>query len=1447
MTAAALLALVVISFLQRPGKVTFDTKLDLAVNPVGFMARSLHLWNPMATSGELQNQAYGYLFPMGPFFALGEAVGLPVWVTQRLWCAAVLCLAFAGALKLARALNIGTAGGRHLGALAYALAPRMLTEIGPISAEMLPAALLPWVLLPLVTVRNPRRAAALSGLAVLCMGGVNAAIVVTVLVLPGLWLVTRPFSGRLLALIGWWIVAVSGAVLWWLVPLVLLGRYSLPFLTFIESAANTTGIVSLLQAARGTNQWVAYVVEGEPWWPAGFMLVDNPVLMAVTAALAAIGLAGLAARGLPQRRFLVLGTLAGLALLTVGFVGALDSPFSHLARHLLDGPLAPLRNVHKFEPVLRLPLVLGLMHALTRIPARDWVLRHRPVSSHRVAAGAVLALVVVVAAPAWLIALRPGPGWSDLPGYWRQAATWLGDRDPDGRTLIVPGTGFGLYSWGRTVDEPIQPLAEAPWAMRTQVPLGSEGHTRVMDTVEEVLAGGQGSAGLAGYLARNGFRHVLLRNDIDRSRPDTPPIAVIRQALARSPGLRLAQEFGPQLAPPDKTRSPVDYGEQPPRLIEIYSVDRIAPLARAVPTGEVATVSGGPESLLPLLEQGLISPDRPTVLAGDRVEDETVAGPWLVTDGLRRRERNVGRVRDNVSQTLTAGEESRQGRASLDFLPFPGPEHQTTAVYRGVRAVTASSALSFADAPGGADPSRMPFAAVDGDLQTAWISAAFTGPVGQWLETTLDTPRRIPDVSVTFVDDVRVGWKVTRFRLTTDRGSIDHDVKIDTALTAEGLPRPAARYALPAGLTTSVRVTVLAVAGGNINGNVGIAELGLGIATSRSLKVPDDQTGAVAPPAYAFSRGHFPRGACYPAANEGDAVRCDATLARGGEEAHGLDRLFRTPLAARYGLGLTAVARPGASPPLTASYLEAWSSSQLGGDPRVGALAAIDGDPNTAWLADVNDPAPMLQLFWPDQRTLDRIQVRFPGRPVGARPTTLELRTPNGNRTVALRADGSGTFDPVVSDKVAIVVTGFEPRVVDRRTGAGATTGFAEVTFPALAQLRPPVSRGSALVVPCGQGPVVELDGVRFQTSVTGTIDDFVGRQPLAVTICDLFAADALDLAAGEHRLVTEPSATLLIQDATLRPVAAGPLAGSPPTRSTAIERWQPTDRSIRVAAGPESLLVIAENANSGWRATLGGRPLRATRVDGWQQAWVVPEGAGGVVRLEFTPDVPYRRGLAAGAGAALLVVLLAVVPPLRRRPEKPEKPMGRSRSAPILFTLAATALVVALSGVLALVLLIAGALVRQVYPRAMTWIVLGGAGFAAAVAISGRLDGHGQADAYGWLAQAAMLVAICSGVAAAAVRVPGAPDLDDQADRDEQPGHGGGRSGDGRDGAVERHGDEPGLGADGEPDGQDRPDVAAGDPGEEQELGDGEQRPGEREDPDGDGLPAVSRAADDR
>jgi arabinofuranan 3-O-arabinosyltransferase len=1322
--------LTVVSFLQRPGRTTFDTKLDLVVDPIAFLGRALHLWNPEATGGELQNQAYGYLFPMGPFFAGGQLLGLPPWVTQRLWCAVVLCLAFGGMLALARALNIGSEPARFAGAIGYALAPRMLTEIGPLSSEMLPAAMLPWVLLPLVRanrIGSPRRAAGLSALAVFGMGGINGAMVVMALVLPGLWLVTRQWTREHVKLVVWWCGSVVAVCLWWILPLLLLGEYSMPFLNYIESATNTTAPMSLFEVLRGTNQWVAYVVEGTPWWPSGFMLIDNPLLMLATGLVAAVGLYGLARDRLPERRFLVLGVVTGLTLLTIGYVGSLDSPFSLAVRGLLDGPLAPFRNVHKFEPVLRLPLMLAFTHAVTgRLPGLARAAT--PVAAMRARLAVGVLLVVVMAAPAWLFTLRPGPGWDDVPGYWRSAMTWLADEDPQARTLLLPGTGFGEYTWGRTIDEPAQALARSPWAVRNQIPLGSEGNTRLMDAVEEVLSDGRGSPALAGFLSRSGYRFLLLRNDIDREATDAPPVGVIRAGLAGS-GISRVTTFGP---------------------LEIYQVASRVPLATAVSTSDVPTVSGGPESLLPLLESGALAANTPTVLAGDGGLADS--REWLVTDGLRHRERNIGRVRDNLSQTLTDTETPRQDRPSTDVLPFQGDAHLTMAAYRGIRGVTASSSAAFADAVGGSDPSGLPFAAVDGDPLTAWQSSSFTGPAGQWLEVELDTPREVPYVNLSVVDDIRVGWPVTRIRLTTDVGSVEREV---------GVGEEPQRFPLPAGVTGRVRVTVLSVAANRENGNVGIAEMAVpGVTPYRALVAPADAIPAMnQETSFVFTRGSQPRYACV-----GDT--CDADLTRTGEEPGGVHRLFTTTSASNYRLEGTVLPALGGRNPVTLPGVVVSASSQLAGDPSAGALSAVDGDADTAWRPDGRDLRPTLRLSWDTPRALTGL--RLTGSPL---PTDVEITVPQGSQTVPVR-DGVARFE--------LTTSSIEIRLVGG-SGAMREVSLLGMDLPGPQQ---------EFTVPCGQGPAITLDGISYETSVSGTLADFLAHRPLRFQTCE-DSAGGLDLPTGQHEVRTERSDSFVVQDLWLLRGTAEPAA----TRKVAVTRWEVTHRALQVGAGEKAVLSMPENANNGWVATMDGRELPRVRVDGWQQAWVVPAGSGGTVTLEFAPDGQYRQGLLIGGLAAVLLVGSLLVP-VRRRPIS-VRPGGRW------VPFALVVLLAVLGGMLPVVLLIACLLARALWPPAPRWLALAGAGLACLVAVSGRVLRNGQDWAHGPTAQALLLLAVAAVAAGCVEWFTPRPQLDDGTRAHERPGGDDGGGDDLRERAVQPAGDEHDLDRDRTPDQQ--------------------------------------------
>jgi arabinofuranan 3-O-arabinosyltransferase len=1275
-------ALVLLSLLQNPGRTTFDTKLDLTEDPLGFLARALHLWNPEANAGELQNQAYGYLFPMGPYFALCDLLGLPGWLAQQLWVALLLSLSFCGALAVARKLRIGTDTARVIGALAYTLAPRMITEVGLRSAEVISTAALPWVLLPLIRPSSPRRAAALSGCAVLAMGGVNGAVVVMALVLPALWLATREWTAQHARLVGWWVLSVTAAVLWWLLPLALLGAYGLPFVDYVESSANTTTPTSLFQVLRGTNQWVAYLVRGEPEWPTGFLLIDHPVLIVATGLVAALALAGLARAHLPERTFLALGVVTGVVLMAIGFVGAVDSPLAEPVRVLLDGPLAPLRNVHKFEPGLRLAMALALAHAVSgRMPGVRRAMGGPAANRARLAAGGLV--VLVAAAPAGLLLLRPGPGWDRIPPYWSQAMAWLADADATGRTLIVPGSGFAEYTWGDPVDEPAQALAKAPWALRSQLPLGSEGNIRVLDAVEEVLATGRGSAGLADFLARTGHRFVLLRTDLA---PDGgPPVPVVRSALLRSPGLAKAAQFG---------------------ALEIYSVDRPVEPVRAVV--DAVTVSGGPESLLPLLDDGLLHPGTPAVLAGDGGAPD--ADAWLVTDGLRHRERNVGRMRDSLGPTLTPDERPRMDRPAIDLLPFPGREHRTTAAYRGLLDVQASSSAGYADSPRATDPSAMPFAAVDGDPYTAWQSSTLGTPVGQWLEVRLDTPRALERIELRVVDDRRVGWPVTRVRIDTDAGSVEHEVQ-----------RGGGPQSLPVavGLTSRVRVTATALAAGRDTGHIGIAELVVpGVTASRALRVPD------APgTAYAFSRGAQSRDACVLI----DGVhRCDSGRARYGEEPSGVHRLFSTSSAGEFALGGTVMPAAGATPPVRLDGVAVSASSHLAGDPAAAALGAVDGDGGTTWVADPTDPRPTLRLAWDTPRRLDGLRLGTDPRSGAARPTEVDVTTDAGTTRARVGEDGAVALATTTGALEIAVVTTADPTAPPGITSVGGVPV-------------PEVSPGTPFTVACGAGPQVRVDDTTYETSVSGTVADLRAHRPLPLRVCP---DDRVELAAGRHELRTSRTATFVVQDVWLGPGSTAAAA----TRDVDVGQWSAAEREVSVAAGPGALLVVPENANDGWKATVDGVALEPTRVDGWMQAWRLPASGAVSVRLEFTPDGEYRQRLLVGGLAALGLLALAVVP-ARRRPV----PAAPSRSPWLGLALAVP--LVALGGVAAVLAMLGCLLLRTVFPRARRAVAMtlaaGGMATATVAAVAGRLLGHGQDWAYGPVAQIGGLIALAAVVSA--------------------------------------------------------------------------------------------------
>src|SRR5205807_9094791 len=113
------------------------------------------------------------------------------------------------------------------------------------------------------------------------------------------------------------------------------------------------------------------------------------------------------------------------------------------------------------------------------------------------------------------------------------------------------------------------------------------------------------------------------------------------------------------------------------------------------------------------------------------------------------------------------------------------------------------------------------------------------------------------------------------------------------------------------------------------------------------------------------------------------------------------------------------------------------------------------------------------------------------------------------------------------------------------------------------------------------------------------------------------------------------------------------PLADGPPEAAT-VESESRTALTVRLNSRGDGLLLLADAAYPGWRATVDGLPAGILRADHLFRAVAVPDGAH-AVRFTFEPvSVKLGAGISAlavlGAGGGLTWLL-------RRRPWLPPEP----------------------------------------------------------------------------------------------------------------------------------------------------------------------------------------------
>lgn len=1380
-----------LTFAQSPGRISPDTKLDLTANPLRFLARATNLWNSELPFGQAQNQAYGYLFPHGTFFLIGHALGVPGWITQRLWWALLLTVGFWGLLRVAEALGIGSPGSRVIAAAAFALSPRVLTTLGSISSETLPMMLAPWVLLPTILAlratgpRSVRALAAQAGVAVALMGAVNAIATVAGCLPAVIWWACHRPNRLWWRYTGWWLVALVLATLWWVVGLVMLRAISPPFLDFIESSGVTTQWSSLVEMLRGTDSWTPYVA---PTATAGAPLVTGSAAVLGTCLVAAAGLAGLAGPTMPARGRLVTMLLVGVVLMAAGYSGGLGSPAAHAVQAFLDAGGAPLRNVHKLGSVIRIPIVLGVAQLLGRIPLPGsapkslWLSAFaHPERDKRVAtAVVVLTALMVSTSLAWTGRLTPPGTFTAIPPYWQQTADWLtqhntGSPTP-GRVLVAPGAPFATQVWGTSHDEPLQVLGASPWGVRDSIPLTPPQTIRALDSVQRLFAAGRPSLGLADTLARQGISYVVVRNDLD---PDTSRSArpiLVHRAVDGSPGLHKVAQFGAPVGPGTVAGFVADSGLRPRYpAVEVYRVDAggDAGTPYFVDTDRMARIDGGPEVLLRLDERRRLlgqPPLGPALLTADaRAAGLPLpAGAGVtVTDTPVARETDYGRV-DQHSSAIRAPGDARHTYNRVPDYPVPGAD-PVLGAWTGGR-ITVSSSASDSTAMPDVAPATSPAAAIDGDPATAWVSNSLQSAVGQWMQIDFDHP--VTNAALTLTPSATaVGAQVRRILIETATGS--------TTLRFDQPGKPLAA-ALPYGETPWLRITAAGTDDGSPGVQFGITDLTVTQYDASGFAHPVDLRHTVRvpgpPPGSPITRWELGpelpgRPGC---ARAPDSVRCAPSMELAPEEPVTFSRTLTVP--APTSVTPTVWVRPRQGPKLADLITEPNTTVAHGDSDTVDVLgsayAATDDDPATAWTAPQrvvqHKTPPTLTLTLPRPTQVAGVRLVPSRAALPAHPTMVAVNLGDGPQVTAVKPGQAQTIPlkPRVTDTVTISLLDWED-VIDRNA-----LGFDQLKPPGLAEVAAlgadgnPIApadagrnRAREVSVGCERGPVIAVAGRFVHTAIHTTVGALLDDQPVAAVPCE---RDPIALPAGQQELLISPGAQFVVDGAELSTPAAAEAAQ--PVRVASWRGWGPDRREI--AAGPSNtsrILAIPESINPGWVARTGtGARLTPIAVNGWQQGWLVPAGDPGVITLSFASNSLYRAGLAVGLALLPVLALLACWRTRKRGTQDPPARPWRPGAWAAVPALAAGAVIAGAAGVAVLGV----ALGLRYALGARRWARLGMAGSAGGLILAGAalsrqpwrsVDGYAGHAGYVQLLALISLAALTASVVAVPRRRGGA------------------------------------------------------------------------------------------
>jgi arabinofuranan 3-O-arabinosyltransferase len=1306
--------------LTAPGEVAADTKQYFYLDPGRLLSRAPFMWDPHTAFGTVTHQNIGYLFPAGPYFWLTNELGIPAWISQRLWLGSILFGAGAGLLYLARTLSL-RGPGIVVAALAYMLSPYCLQYASRLSTLLIAWAALPWmVALVARALRDGGwRYPAAFAIVVQLAGSVNATALIFAGIGPVLWIVYEVWIARdvrprealtTVARVG---VLCIVASLWWISGLSVQAAYGLDELKYSETvkAVSTAGLAP--EILRGLGYWFFYGGDKlAPWTDNVIDYTQRRWLLATSYAIPIGALLAAAFIRWKHRLYFALVILIGLTIAVGTHPYSSPSPFGAALKAFSEGSTAglALRSVGRAFPLIGLGLAIllgigvNLVVQKLRASGRGWL---------GLGVAAAVAAIVIVNLPALWNGTFYGKNLtrpSTIPSYWTDAIDALDAGSHDTRILELPGSDFAAYRWGNTV-EPITPgLTDRPFVARELIPYGSDPSADLLTAFDRRLQDGVLDPAAIAPIARlMNAGDIVLRSDLQVDRYDLArPRDAWQLFTPPPPGLEPATGFGDGLGPRLQVplfdeRSlalPPDTSDPPP--VAVFPVTATRPIVRTESTEAPLVVSGNGEGLVDLASLGLLEGE-PAVLYSASLARQPAGlqramnndASLIVTDSNRRRAHYWNQTHNNLGFTEQAG--ARPGSkdpfdARLNVFPDAGPDAQTTMQQHGAR-VTASAYGNVTSLLPEDRPSRV----LDGDLTTAWRVGGFSSVDGEWLQ--VDAPRPITTDRVNLVQPL-TGLRnryITQVKLSFDGGRAGKDV----TLTLDPSSRASDGQTLRFGRRTfrSLRITVT---GDNVGrqanypnaSSVGFAEVRL-----RDEHASDDlRVDEVVEMPTDLVRRTADRSMQHPLAYVMTRQRTVLAPPHIAEEEPALARSFAVPTGREFtlgGVGRLSYTAPGpvidsllGIPGADAGGVTVRSSGALSTNLEARGSAALDGVDATAWTTPFDAPVGQwLDVTVPQPVTFNELGLVVIADGHHSVPTKLRIDAggttqivdvppvqdrPTANTTVRVPV----TFAPVTGSDVRVTIEAVRPATTTEyfsQTPRVLPAAIAELGIPGVTRPAP------AAVLDSGcRSDLATLDGEPLPIRVSGDTQTASQHGALRLEAC---AAGPIELSAGQHILRATPgSGSGLDLDSIALGSGAGgsatePAPGGPvlPTaaRTSAprlhLEDFGATEVKATVEETTRPFwLVLGQSYNDGWKATVDGRDLGPPQVlDGFANAWLVrPHGREPMaVTFTFTPQKSVWVASAISGFALLLCAALALFARRRRRSDGGHDDAPRFRS----------------------------------------------------------------------------------------------------------------------------------------------------------------------------------------